>query len=114
MQSVARRLDKLDAILNPLREPLRSKRWVLTVLGRPATLANTRCTRRLHSNGTLMEVVTLDGTCEGLADDDLERFIQSCPIRVNAKGGSNEYPATKNAAEWEPGGAIRTAMRIKL
>jgi hypothetical protein len=29
----------------------------------------------------ILEVeLMLDGTCEGPADDDLERFIQSCPI----------------------------------
>ncbi len=81
MQRVSKRLDRLDAFLNPVREARRSKRWVVTVLGRPATLANTTCTRRL-SNGTLMEVVMLDGTREGLADEDLERFIQSCPIEL--------------------------------
>jgi len=68
VQRVTRRLDKLDAILNPSREVRRSKRWVVTVIGRPATLANTTCTRRL-SNGTLMEVVMLDGNIEGLADE---------------------------------------------
>jgi hypothetical protein len=80
VQKVARRLDKLDAIFNPFREQRRIKRWVVTVLGRPATLANTRCTRRLCSDGTLMELVWLDGTRDGLSDEDLERFIQSCPI----------------------------------
>ena len=82
MQKVARRLDKLDAIFNPFREQRRITRWVVTVLGRPANLANTRCTRRLHSNGTLMEVVMLDGTREGLSDEDLERFIQKLSDRV--------------------------------
>jgi hypothetical protein len=81
VQRVARRLDKLDAILNPFREPRRCKRWVVVVLSRPATLVNTRCTRRLCSDGTLMELVWLDGTREGLSDDDLGRFIQSCPIQ---------------------------------
>jgi hypothetical protein len=82
MERLSKRLDKLDAIFNPLGQQRSSKRWVVTVLGRPATLANTRCTRRLSSNGTLMETVWLDGTYEGLADEDLERFIQSCPIET--------------------------------
>jgi hypothetical protein len=46
----------------------------------PPNLANSKCTRRLTPNGGLMEIVTLDGDADALAEGDLERFIASFPI----------------------------------
>jgi hypothetical protein len=47
-----------------------------------AACYHTRC-----ANGSLMEVVYLNGSRDGISDEDLERFIESFPIK--AQGGSH-------------------------
>lgn len=79
------RLTKLERTLIPVQGP--TKRWVVVVVGRgPANLANSTCTRTL-SDGRLWEVVRLDGSSEGLTDDELDRFVQSFPIQNGAAQG---------------------------
>jgi hypothetical protein len=76
------RLAKLEEYLIPVQGP--TKRWVVVMHGGgPANLANSTCTRRL-SNGVLMEVVQLDGSREGVTDEELDRFVQSFPIQGRA------------------------------
>jgi hypothetical protein len=55
-------------------------RVVVSHAGEPLDLAKATCTRTIMPNGQLMEIVNLNGTDCGLSDEDLERFIQSCPI----------------------------------
>jgi hypothetical protein len=40
------------------------------------------CRRTLSSDGTLSEIVRLDGSREGLYDADFEKFIESFPIET--------------------------------
>ena len=48
----------------------------------PTNLANSTCTRTLAPDGSLMEIVHLDGNGADLSDDELERFIASTPIQT--------------------------------
>jgi hypothetical protein len=41
----------------------------------PLNLETSRCTRTLCPNGTLMEVVHLDGIRGNLNDEELDRFV---------------------------------------
>lgn len=79
MQKVIRRLDRLDEIFNPPRRPHKVLRVVVSGVCSPATLANSTCKRTLH-NGTVTEIVTLDGSTKNLTDEEIERFVQSFPI----------------------------------
>jgi hypothetical protein len=46
-------------------------------------LANSTCKRTLGANGSLTEIVELDGSGEHLTDEDLEKFIASFPIETS-------------------------------
>jgi hypothetical protein len=52
----------------------------------PTDLTRATCSRTRCDNGSLMEIVKLNGSRDGISDEDLEQFIQSFPI--NAQGGS--------------------------
>jgi len=78
MQRVSRRLDRLDAVFNPPKQPHKLFRVVVSRVS-PGTLANSTCTRTLRQ-GTLMEIVTLKGSYEDQTEEELEQFIQSFPI----------------------------------
>jgi hypothetical protein len=52
----------------------------------PTDLTRARCNRTRCDNGSLSEIVYLNGSREGISDQDLERFIESFPIQT--QGGS--------------------------
>jgi hypothetical protein len=80
MRVMERRLRSLEKHLAPLqRDRSKDMRVILSVLSQQATLANSVCTRTL-TNGVLSESVALDGVQGSITDDELEAFIQSCPI----------------------------------
>jgi hypothetical protein len=59
-------------------------RLVVSEVGEPLDLAKATCTRTICPSGRLFEVVSLNGTVEGLSNEDLERFIQSFPVERRA------------------------------
>jgi hypothetical protein len=59
------------------REPFRV---VVSRAGKRFDLAKVTCTRTLMPDGQLMELVNLNGSSDGLREEDLERFVQSFPI----------------------------------
>jgi len=72
------RLKKLERLQSQVsREPFR---LVVSHAGKPLDLAKATCTRTIWPNGQLFEFVNLNGTDYGLSKEDLEKFIQSCPI----------------------------------
>lgn len=85
MRAITRRLLTLERAYAPTR--LQPFRVVVSACGRPLNLETSTCTRTCHPNGSLIEVVHLDGTDEGLSHEDLERFIARFPIG-NAPGVS--------------------------
>jgi hypothetical protein len=80
MQRVARRLDRLGEIFNPLRQPHKLVRVVVSGVSGLEPLANSTCTRTLR-NGTLFEIVDLGNSYGDLTDEELERFIQGFLIQ---------------------------------
>ena len=71
---------RLKALEQRRRASNRRFRIVACTIGKPLNLANSTCTRRLGANGGLSEIVMLDGSDQGLTDEDLERFIASFPV----------------------------------
>jgi hypothetical protein len=45
------------------------------------SLETSKCRRTLTASGSLTEVVRLDGIRGGLSDEELEKFVQSFPIK---------------------------------
>ena len=73
------RLYKLEKTLVPEKGPLKRFRVLVDGVG-STNLATSTCTRTLRS-GTLTEIVKLDGSVDGLSDEELESFIESFPIK---------------------------------
>jgi len=73
--SLKARLKKLERQRSRVaQEPFRV---VVSRAGEPFDPAKATCTRTLWPDGRLMEVVNLNGSRDGLSEEDLEKFIQS-------------------------------------
>jgi hypothetical protein len=51
--------------------------------GSPLNLENSTCDRQIWPDGSLFEIVMLDGPIEELTEEELEAFIARYPIRRN-------------------------------
>ena len=77
-----RRLEQQFTTLEHLLvHPRERLRIIVQGMVGPANLADARCSRRLYG-GTLMEFVDLNGSRNGLTDDQLEQFIVSHPVEL--------------------------------
>jgi hypothetical protein len=80
---LTRRIERLEAQRHSAEQELfrivMSSPW-------PTDLTRATCSRARCDNGSLTEVVFLNGSRDGISDEDLERFIESFPIEV--QGGS--------------------------
>ena len=66
MKVVGRRLERLETrFAPPDQRPRRVYLMVLCRYGRTTSLANSRCTRTLCADGTVMEFVELEGSNDG-------------------------------------------------
>ncbi len=85
MKTVVRRITRLEAQFAPVRQPDFARnprgrlRIVVCKMDRALSLETSKCRRMLNANGSLTEVVRLDGPRGGLTTEDLEQFIQSFP-----------------------------------
>ena len=89
MRLIDGRLHRLEDRLAPpdfLWRPRERLRVVVCELWRLANLANSTCTRPLSAGGMLAEVVRLNGSREGLSDEDLDRFVECFPVAIMAGG----------------------------
>jgi hypothetical protein len=85
MKALAKRLVRLEERFTPvehdyLRDPRARHRLTITNIGKQLSLETSTCRRTLSADGSLSEIVMLDGTREGLSDADFERFIESFPV----------------------------------
>jgi hypothetical protein len=79
-----RRLKALERQIQTSPEPIR---LVVTYVGdnEPTDLQKATCHRRLLANGTFYEVVTLNGTGDGISREDLYRFVAKFPIEPDRR-----------------------------
>ncbi len=85
MNALAKRLARLEERFTPvehdyLRNPRARHRLTVTNIGKQLNLATSTCRRTLSADGSLFEIVRLDGTRHGLPDADFEGFIASFPV----------------------------------
>ena len=82
MKNLDRRLARLEDRLVPdfARDPRQRLRLTVTNIGKQLNLATSTCRRTLGADGSLFEIVRLDGSRDGLSDADFERFIESFPV----------------------------------
>ena len=86
MKSLARRVHRLQRQFAPIPDYLQNPRdrfrLVVSGMDHPLNLATSRCTRTLCPNGTLLEVVHLDGIRGNLNDEEVDRFVGSFPVNI--------------------------------
>ena len=86
MKSLARRVHRLQRQFAPIPDYLQNPRdrfrLVVSGMDHPLNLETSRCTRTLCPNGTLMEVLHLDGIRGNLNDEELDRFVGSFPVNI--------------------------------
>jgi hypothetical protein len=80
MKTIGRRLCRLEDRFAPRDKPRERYRMVVRSWGPEEGLQNATSKRTLCANGLLMEVVRLNGSGDGLTDQDLEGFVESFPI----------------------------------
>lgn len=74
-----RRLRRVEQVLTPEdKEPFRV---IITLPWKKLDLTRSTCTRYRCDDGTVTEVLHLDGDAEDISPEELEQFIQSFPIR---------------------------------
>lgn len=79
MRAITRRLCRLEDQIGLAGKPRRRFRLVVS-LAKPLNLATSTCQRRLSPDGLLTEIVRLDGSRDGLTDEELEKFIERFPV----------------------------------
>jgi hypothetical protein len=85
MKILAKRLVRLEERFKPvqqdyLRNPRKRHRLTITNIGKQLSLETSTCRGTLSAEGSLFEIVRLDGTKDSLSDTDLERFVESFPL----------------------------------
>ena len=84
MKTVIRRITRLEDRFAPQRDFVANPRGRLPIvvcrMDRPLSLETSRCRRMLNADGSLTEVVRLDGIRGALSDEDLEKFVQRFPV----------------------------------
>jgi hypothetical protein len=80
MKAITRRLRRLENQVGLSEKPRERFVVVVSALARPLNLAGSICRRMLCANGSITELVHLDGTRNGLSDEELEQFIEGFPI----------------------------------
>jgi hypothetical protein len=65
-----------------LRNPRDRLRLIVCAMDHDLSLETSTCTRSLCANGTLMEVVRLDGIRGDLTDEELDRFVAGFPVTI--------------------------------
>jgi len=85
MKNLVRGLTRLEDRLAPTdfaRNPRERLRVVVCRMDRKLRLETSACRRTLSANGFLTEVVRLDGTSRGLADEEMATFVETFPIET--------------------------------
>ena len=77
--NLKQRLRALERQIKPPEEPLRV---VVCYPGEPADLEQAECHRQILGDGRLWEVVTLNGSDEGISKEELDRFVAKFPIET--------------------------------
>ncbi len=80
MKAIGRRVCRLEVRFAPPDKPRDRVRVVVGRIGPEEGLQNATCKRTLCANGSLVEVVRLNGSADGLTAEDLDRFVESFPM----------------------------------
>ena len=86
MKTIARRVQRLQRQFAPapdyLQSPRERLRLIVAAMDHDLSLATSTCSRTLCPDGTLLEIVDLDGIRGDLSDEELEQFVSEFPVTI--------------------------------
>jgi hypothetical protein len=86
MNTLARRVQRLQRQFAPAPDYRHNPRERLRVIGaamdHDLSLATSTCSRTLCGDGTLLEVVKLDGIRGDLSEEALDQFVSGFPVNI--------------------------------
>jgi len=85
MRGLTSRVRRLEATWNVSQEPPRVFRVVVSNVAKQIDWSTSTCTRRMGVNGSLLELVMLDGNCRELPDAELDQFVERFPIQPGGR-----------------------------
>jgi hypothetical protein len=88
LNPLARRVQRLQRQFPPAPDyrlnPRERLRVIVAAMDHDLSLTTSTCSRTLCGDGTLLEVVDLDGTRADLSEEELDRFVATFPIQMLA------------------------------
>src|ERR1700678_753738 len=120
---IAKRLVRLEERLKPvahdyLRNPRVHHRLTITNIGTQLNLTTATWRRTLSAEGSLFEIVRLDGTRAGLSDADFEKLTESFTVERSGNrpastpaNHQSHRPAQRHeraAGTWSPFAIVRS------
>jgi eukaryotic-like serine/threonine-protein kinase len=89
MRALQSRLNKLELVWNTAKEPRSVFRVIVSAIAKPLNWETSTCTRTLSANGSLLEVLILDGN-SGQSSDRVHLIIASMQLVAGDKLGPYE------------------------
>ena len=84
MRTLARRVQRLQRQFAPApdyrQNPRERLRVIVAAMDHDLSLATSTCSRTLCADGTLLELVNLDGIRGDLTDEALDEFVSRFPV----------------------------------
>jgi len=80
MRALQSRLNKLELVWNMAKEPRSVFRVIVSAIAKPLNWETSTCTRTLSANGSLLEVLILDGNCGDVSDQEFDQFVGRFPL----------------------------------
>jgi len=78
--TLERRTERLESLTLDAQSPA-VMRVVISACGRPLNLAGSTCDRTLGSDGSIIEIVHLDGRRDAISNVELDQFVSRFPLK---------------------------------
>ena len=78
--TLERRIERLESLTLDAQSPA-VMRVVISACGRPLNLAGSTCDRTLGSDGSIIEIVRLDGRRDAISNAELDQFVSRFPLK---------------------------------
>jgi hypothetical protein len=85
MRGLQSRLNKLELVWNTAKAPRSVFRVIVSAIAKPLNWETSKCTRTLSANGSLLEVLILDGNCRDASEKEFDQFVARFPLTRTRK-----------------------------
>jgi hypothetical protein len=80
MRGLQSRLNKLELVWNTGKGPRSVFGVIVSAVAKPLNWETSKCTRTLSANGSLLEVLILDGNFRDVSAKELDQFVGRFPF----------------------------------